>query len=282
MSEDNLIVVLVLFAALLHASWNALVKGGQDKLIVLATANFVGTVFGFVCIFILPFPDAAAWPYLIASAIFHTGYYFYLLNAYEHGDLSQVYPLARGTAPLLITTGAWVFADESISIIGMLGICLASCGIIALSFENGSPFNGKNRAVIPALVTSLWIAAYSVTDGIGGRLAGNVFSYIVWLAFIDGIPIVLYTMRIRGSAEVFGYLRSRWMFGVLGGTFSLLAYGTVIYAMSLGAMGMVSALRETSVIMAALIGIIWFREKLTRIRVIAAIVVTLGVLLIKS
>ncbi len=266
----------MLFAALLHASWNALVKASGDRLVVLCCVNFTGLLIGACLIPFLPFPDARAWPFLIASAVFHTGYYFYLLRAYHHGDLIQVYPLARGAAPLLISIGALAFAGEMLTPASTVGVLLASIGIVSLSFERGAPWRNDGGAVAPALITSLWIAAYSVTDGLGGRASGNVLSYICWLSFIDGWPIALYTAYIRRRGLV-TYFRNHWRYCVAGGASSMTAYGLVIYAMSLGAMGLVSALRETSVIMAAFIGVVYLRERLTRTRLLAAVLVTCGV-----
>ena len=215
---------------------------------------------------------------MLASAVFHTGYYFYLLKAYEHGELVQVYPLARGTAPLLITAGGYLFAGESLGYLALCGILLASVGIISLSLEGRGRRGASNQAVMAALITSCWIAAYSVTDGLGGRSAGNILSYICWLAFIDGWPILLYTLYRRGVAMPC-YFIQHWRYCACGGMFSITAYGLVIFAMSLGAMGMVSALRETSVIMAALIGVWFLKEKISPIRISSVILVTVGVLL---
>ncbi|MFT5113585.1 MAG: drug/metabolite transporter (DMT)-like permease [Parasphingorhabdus sp.] len=271
----------MLLAACLHAAWNALVKAGGDRLVVLACVNFTGVIVGAIGVILLPLPAPEAWPYLIASAIFHTGYYFYLLNAYSKGDLVQVYPLARGSAPLLITFGGYLFAGENMGSLAVCGILLASFGIVSLSFERGWPFGKGNHAVSAALITSLWIAAYSVTDGLGGRLAGNVLSYISWLAFIDGWPIILYTLYRRG-ATLPRYFASHWRYCMTGGVFSLLAYGLIIYAMTMGAMGMISALRETSVIIAALIGVIILKERFTLIRVASVLMVAAGVILMHA
>ena len=280
MSAPDLIVPLVLLAALLHASWNALVKSSGDRLVVLTAVNFTGLVIGACLIPWLPLPAPEAWPYLIASAVFHTAYYAFLLKAYRHGDLSQVYPLARGTAPLLITVGGFLFAGEGLSLLMLAGIMLASVGIISLSFEHGSPFRGAHPAVVPALLTSFWIAAYSVTDGLGGRVSGNVLSYICWLTFLDGWPILIYTLWVR-RGRALQYLRENWRYSTAGGIFSLSAYGVVIYAMSLGAMGLVSALRETSVIMASIIGIVMLKERVTPLRIGSALLVTTGVVLMR-
>lgn len=277
MSSPVFLVLLVLLAAALHATWNALVRASGERLIVLACVNFTGVVVGGLLLAFLPLPHAESWPYLLASAFLHSGYYFYLLRAYDRGELIQVYPLARGTAPLLISIGGAVFAGELLGPVSSLGVVIASVGIISLSFERGPPWRGGNGAVAPALVTSLWIAAYSITDGLGGRASGNVLSYLCWLSFIDGWPLAIYALAQR-RALVFSYLAVHWRYCVAGGLCSMTAYGLVIYAMSLGAMGVVSALRETSVIMAALIGVYYLKERLTRVRLVAVVLVAVGVI----
>ncbi len=273
-------VPLVLLAALLHATWNALVRAGGDRLVVLAGVNFTGVLVGASLLPLLPLPQPGAWPFLALSVIFHTGYYFYLLHAYDRGELIQVYPLARGTAPLLIVGGGYWFAGEVLTGWGMLGVVIASIGIVSLSFERGLPWR-RGGAVMPALITSAWIAAYSITDGLGGRAAGDVLSYICWLSFLDGWPIALYTVY-RRRGRLWGCLRSRWSYCVAGGLSSMTAYGLVIYAMSLGAMGMVSALRETSVIMAAVIGVLFLGERFTAVRGVAVVLVATGVVLMRA
>ncbi len=280
MDSPGVLIPLVLLAALLHASWNALVRASGDRLIVLCCVNFTGVVIGAALVGFLPLPAPAAWPYLLLSALLHTGYYFYLLKAYDRGELIQVYPLARGTAPLLISVGGALFAGEMMGMLAGAGVLVASVGIISLSFERGAPWRQRGSAVLPALATSVWIASYSIADGLGGRASGNVFSYICWLSFIDGWPIALFTLyRRRGL--VFTYLAGHWRFCVTGGMCSMTAYGLVIYAMSLGAMGLVSALRETSVIMAALIGVVFLRERVTAVRIAAAIMVAVGVVMMQ-
>lgn len=281
MESDGLLIPLVLLAALLHAGWNALVRASGDRLVVLACVNFTGVVIGAVMVCFLPLPSRDAWPYLLLSAGLHTGYYFYLLRAYDRGELIQVYPLARGTAPLLISIGGAIFAGELMGPLASAGVLLASAGIISLSFERGPPWRQRGSAVAPALLTSVWIAAYSIADGLGGRASGNVLSYIAWLSFIDGWPIAMYTLYKRGGVVV-TYLRSHWRYCAAGGLCSMTAYGLVIYAMSLGAMGLVSALRETSVIMAAVIGVVFLKERMTAIRLAAACLVAAGVIMMQS
>lgn len=280
MDLSALLIPLVLLAALLHAGWNAFVRASGDRLVVLAGVNIVAMLVGAVLVPFVPLPAPAAWPYILLSVVLHCGYYFYLLKAYDRGELIQVYPLARGSAPLLISIGGMLFAGELLSPLAAAGVLLASVGIISLSFERGPPWRLGNSAVAPALITSVWIAAYSITDGLGGRLSGNALSYICWLSLLDGWPIALYALVLRRGAVASG-LAANWRYCIAGGVFSMTAYGLVIYAMTLGAMGLVSALRETSVIMAAMIGVFYLKERLTRVRLAAVVMVAAGVIVMQ-
>jgi len=275
-SLSPVLILLVLVAALMHAIWNTLVKSGDDQLLTLAAVNFVCSLAGLVIILWVGLPSAASWFYIILSTIIHTGYYFFLLKAYQHGDLSLVYPLARGTAPMLVLLGGILFANEHLPGMGLLGIALASIGIISLGFEKGWRWHRNAKPVLFALGTSIFISAYTITDGIGVRVSEHPISYIAWLFFLDGIPISAYAIyKRRGETKVF--MRLQWKYCLLGGGAAMFAYGIVIYAMSQGAMAMVAALRETSVVMAALIGWLILGEASGGKRVLAAILVAIGV-----
>ena len=271
------IAALVLLAALLHAVWNALVKAGSDRLLVLAAVNAIGMV---AAIPVLPFvalPHSASWLYLLLSCILHYGYYFFLLQAYRVGDLSHVYPLARGTAPLLVALGAMLFAHEILPWAAMIGVVLACLGITSLAFEGGPPWQGDRRALLFALGTSLFIAGYTVVDGIGVRLSNSPLGYISWLFFLDGWILAGYAVYKRGHQQLLRFWHAQWVVCIGGGIASTVAYGLVIYAMSSGAMAAVSALRETSVIMAVLIGAVKLREHVGWRRLSAAGMVVVGV-----
>ena len=266
----------VMTAAMLHATWNALVKSGGDRLLVLAAVNAAGGLAGLVLVLTAELPPAAAWPWLLTSVVLHCGYYFFLVQAYSVGDLALVYPMARGTAPLLVTGGAALLADEVLPAGAMTGVTLACAGIISLAFEDGPPWRRDARALWYALATSGFIASYTVVDGIGVRAAGAAPGYIGWLFLLDALPISLLAL-VRRPGMIRPFLRrERWRC-LGGGLASMIAYGLVIWAMSLGAMGMVSALRETSVLFAVLIGVVLLGERLTLQRVIAAVTVCTGV-----
>ncbi len=276
---SNVILLAVLSAAVLHASWNAVIKVPGDALVRLGIINTTGAL---VALFVIPFvglPDTASWPYLLGSVFVHSAYYISLLGAYRHGDLSQIYPIARGIAPVLVGSGAYLFAGESMSQIGVIGLLIASSGIISLAFSG----NGKSFNMMPVslgLITGLTIASYTILDGIGGRLSGNVVAYIAWLFLLDAIPLLLLVVwRRRNTLAV--ALHHSWKPGLLGGAFSFLAYSLVIWAMTYAPMAEVSALRETSVIFATLIGIFYLGEPLLWIRIFASCIVVAGILIMR-
>ena len=271
---------LVLVAALLHAVWNAFVKIGEDRLTVMALFNITGLIAGCLVIPFVGVPAPEAWPYIIASAVLHTGYYFFLIHAYKHGDLTQVYPLARGCSPLLVAVGAAFSAGEWLTPYGALGLVVACAGIISLAFERGLPWRRDASAVFFALGTSVFIAGYTLTDGTGVRLSGNALAYIAWLLALDGIPLIAYAVWKRGR-RLGSAVCEHWRVGAGAGLASITAYGLVIWAMGVAPMAMVSALRETSVIFAALIGVVVLGEKFGWTRALATFLVVAGVSLLQ-
>ena len=270
------ISLVVLLAAVLHAGWNGLLRAGTDRLWSMTVMCIaIALVCAGLAVFV-PMPAPASWAYAGFSALLHVGYNLFLIRTYRSGDLGQTYPIARGFSPLLVALGAALFARELPDPISLAGVVLVSSGIIALAFQ------GRKVALdsLPyALGTGCFIGAYSVTDGIGARLSGAPVGYTVWLCLLWGVmmPAVYVAMRdwrslIRGPKET-------WT-AAAGGIVSLVAYGIVIFAMSLGPMGPVSALRETSVVFAALIGRFFLKEQLTASRIAACLVVAIGALCI--
>jgi drug/metabolite transporter (DMT)-like permease len=270
------IIALILFAALLHASWNALLRGGADRLwsmTVMCLAVALASVV--MAVFLAP-PAQASWMYAVLSAVLHVGYNLFLVRSYRAGDLGQTYPISRGSSPLLITIAASVFAGERVEMSALLGIALVAGGIISLAF------NGRKLAVpsLPyALGTGCFIAAYSVVDGIGVRLSGAPMAYTVWMCALWGVLMPAVYIGLRGAGNLFT-MRPGFATAFIGGLVSLLAYGIVIYAMSGAPMGAVSALRETSVLFAALIGYFFLGETLTVRKMLACAVIAAGTIII--
>jgi drug/metabolite transporter (DMT)-like permease len=271
---------LVLLAALMHASWNALVKGASDRLLALLLVAAVPGLIGlFAGIFLLPLPARASWLFILLSMLGHGGYYVCLLEAYRLGDLSRVYPLARGGAPLLVAAVSALALGERLAPAALAGLLLITLGTASLAFEAGRPKGGDGRAMLFAGLTAITIAAYTLVDGLGARLSGAPFGYISWVFAADALPLVIAVPFLRGRAAL-PYLRRNWLSGAIGGLLSLAAYGIAIWAMTRGAMGEVAALRETGVIFAALIGTLALGEPFGRRRLAAASAVAAGIVLL--
>ena len=276
---DPLVLTLVLTAAVLHASWNALVKSGGDPWVRLAVVKGVGMVCAAAGLPFVEVPNAEAWPFILGSIAIHQVYFVCVALQYRFGDLSHVYPISRGTAPILVAAAAFIFAGETLSPAGIVAVIVICAAIISLTFESRWRA-GEGKGVFFALCTSVTIGVYTVIDGLGGRTADDVFSYIVYLFLIDGIPFGLLVIFMR--RRVLGpSLKAHWKNGIIGGVLAFLAYALVIWAMTLTPMTYISALRETSVIVAALIGATLLGEPFGRRRVVAAACVAFGVVLLQ-
>ena len=266
---------LVLLAAALHAIWNAVIKGTGDKTIAIGLVALGHMVLGLIGAAILPLPDIKVIPFIIASTLIHWGYYYGLTTAYKFGDLSLIYPIARGISPVIVTFFAFFWIDERLSWVEMGGVLLISSGILFLGLRSLS--NEKSiPALVFALTTGILIAAYSLTDGFGVRLTENPLSYIVWLFIAEGF-IVFYIFG-RFKVRLLKSSFSEIMLGFFAGVISTVAYGLALYAKSLAPLGIVTALRETSVIIATLIGVLWFKEKPIGYRIGAASIVFCGII----
>lgn len=270
------IILLVLFAAVLHASWNALLRSGADRLWSMTVMCLAVAIASTAAALVLVPPAQASWPYAALSAVLHVGYNLFLVRSYRVGDLGQTYPISRGSSPILITIAAAVFAGETPGVGALIGIAMVSGGIISLAFK-------KRRLAVPslpyALGTGCFIAAYSVTDGIGVRLSGAPMAYTAWMCALWGVLMPAVYISLRDAKSLFA-LRPGFAAAFIGGLVSLLAYGIVIYAMSGAPMGAVSALRETSVLFAALIGYFFLGEALTVRKMLACAVIAIGTIMI--
>ncbi|MET0744870.1 MAG: EamA family transporter [Microvirga sp.] len=268
------VTLIVLLAAGMHAGWNALLRASPDRLWSMTTMCIA---IALVCVCLVPvvsMPARASWGYVVVSALLHIGYNLFLVRTYRSGDLGQTYPIARGASPLLVSLGAAVFAGELPDPISMAGVLLVSGGIISLAFQ------GRRLGLdsLPyALGTGCFIGAYSVTDGIGARLSGSAVGYTIWMCLLWGVMMPPVYAMLRDWRSLVRGPRETWT-AAGGGLVSLVSYGIIILAMSLGPMGPVSALRETSVVFAALIGRFFLHERLTAQRITACIIVAIGAL----
>jgi drug/metabolite transporter (DMT)-like permease len=277
---DALALSLVLLAAVLHASWNALVKTGADPFVRLAILNLFCGAAALPMLLASAPPAPASWPYLLGSVAIHHVYYLALAAGYRYGDLSHVYPIARGIAPPLVALCAWLWAGEPQTAGSLLAILLISLAITSLAFGEGWRL-GPLRPLGFALLTGASIAAYTLCDGLGGRLAGDVGGYIAWLFVLDTVPLTV-MVALWKPAALRAQLRTDWKLVSAGGVLAFVAYALVIWAMTIAPMAQVSALRETSVILAALIGTRLLGEPFGRRRVVAASLVALGVILLET
>jgi drug/metabolite transporter (DMT)-like permease len=278
---DAFVFAAVLFAAACHAGWNAAIKRGLDP---LATTVVISVGAALVAAAMLPLvglPAAASWPWCAASVLIHLFYFAALIESYRAGDLGQVYPIARGSAPLMTAAATTVFVGERLGILGWLGIILLVAGVLLLSLRGGRDLARLDRKAVGfALFTAVTICAYSVVDGVGARLAGSANAYTVAL-FVGIAPVmVIYALARRGAAATLAIGR-HWGLGLAGGTLQLGSYGIAIWAMTVAPIAIVAALRETSVLFGAAIAVIFLKEPLRASRIVAAVMIVAGLALIR-
>ncbi len=266
-----LVVGLVLCAALLHATWNAVLRSGADRLWSITVMSLATTAVALPFALVLPLPAPPSWPYLCFSSALQIGYSLFLVLTYRHAELGQAYPIVRGSVPLLVTLGAAVFAGERLTALSLSGIALVSFGIMSLAVRGGA----RKRSVAAALATGLFIASYTVTDGMGARLAGNAQAYAIWICLLYGVLMPLIFLAVRGKLTI-DLGSSDTVRAAVGGMISLLGYAVVVWAMTLSPIGPVSALRETSIVFAALIGRVFLKEALTIRRLAACVGIAAG------
>lgn len=275
------VALLVLLAAALHAAWNVLVKIGGDRLLVQTTIIGTGSLASALLLPFVALPNPESVPFLVASVAVHNVYFFFLLRSYAVGDLSQVYPIARGTSPLVVALLAGPLAGEQLFATGYLGATLVTLGIASLASGRRAMEDG--RAVTYALITGLLIASFTLIDGIGIRRAESALSFIFWMQALEIVPLGGFVLLFRRE-RVRPFLATNGVRGVLGGmlggVMAATAYALVLWAYSRAALAPVSALRETSVVMAALLGALSLGEPFGLRRVVASAVVVLGVALL--
>ena len=280
MALDLHLTLLVLAAAVIHATWSALVKASGEHFLTLMIIIGTGSLLAATALPALSFPPRAAWPYLAAAFVLHQGYYLFMLLSYRVGDLNQVYPVARGIAPLVVAGLAAAFAGEVPNGGGVVGIVAVSVGIAGLAFSGGPP---RGRALAPiamAAATGLFLGTFTVVDGIGVRLSASSWDFIAWLLFLNGLPMAAVALALRRD-RLRVYLSGRWKTAFGGGILSALGFAIVLYALGRGGMAHVAALRETSVLFAALIGSLTLHEPLGLRRTVAAAIIAAGLVLLQ-
>lgn len=275
------VLAAVLFAALLHAVWNALIKVSGDRLVVIAVTTIASSLLAVPFLFLLPFPAAAAWPYLMLTVGLHSGYMLLLVRAYGLGDFAQIYPLSRGSAPLLTALLGFLLLGETMTLSELLGMALIVSGIFALAAERIAGIRQLSRAaLLYSLLTGVFITAYSLVDGSGARVAGNSFSYIAWLFFLDGWVVPILTVWRRPRSLLISALRDVWKVGLLVALLSTVGYAMVVWGFSQERIAPVAVLRETSVLFAMLISVFVLKERLSLLRITIVILIVSGIVLL--
>jgi drug/metabolite transporter (DMT)-like permease len=278
---DAFVFTAVLFAAACHAGWNATIKRGLDPLASTVAISLGAALVSLLALPVVGLPAREAWPWVLASIAIHLVYFAALIESYRTGDMGQVYPIARGSAPLMTATVTTLFVGESLGLVGWLGIVLLAAGVLLLSLRGGRDLAKLNRRAVGfALFTAVTICAYSVVDGIGARLAGSANAYSAAL-FVGIGPVMAFYALTRGGIPALGYIKRLWLTGLAGGALQLSSYGIAIWAMTLAPIAIVAALRETSVLFGVLIAVIVLREPLRAGRMAAAFLIVCGLVLVR-
>ena len=274
---DPIVFWVVLGAAVMHATWNAVVKVGLDRFSLMLLLSLVQSGLALALLALFPLPAAASWGWLAASAVLHAGYKIFLIQAYEHGDLGQVYPLARGTAPLIVALVSMAVLGEVMGATKTAAVVAIGLGVIVMSMRSGPDMLALPRLALTwALGTACFTAAYTLVDGAGSRLSGSASGFTMFIFIGDGVCMALYALAARGRSAFRGLLPA-WRSGVLAGALSLGSYWIAIWAFTQAPIAMVAALRETSVLFAMLISVIVLREATGPWRWLAAALIGAGV-----
>ncbi|WP_329004334.1 DMT family transporter [Kribbella sp. NBC_00709] len=271
------VILVVLGAAVLHATWNAMAHGAPDRVAGLALFELAAGVIGLVAVLVMGLPPAGTWGYIVASALLHLAYLGGLLASYQLGQFSQMYPLARGTSPWVVAVVSIVVLNQHLAVIELAGVLLISAGLIGLVFI-GRPGRRQLPALLAAFGTGLMIASYTVVDGVAVHKM-PVATYMGWVFMLQGFAVPLAVVFWRGP-QAFNLPRPAILSGLFGGVVSMAAYGLVLWAQTRGTLAAIAALRETSIIFGALIGTLFFNERFGPKRAAAAAVVVTGIILI--
>lgn len=274
------VFLIILCAAIVHAAWNALVKADGDRLKFLRIMLLTHVI---LSLFLIPFvsiPAAPAWPYLLASSVVSVGYVLFLAQAYRSGDLSHAYPLARGTAPLIVAAVSTLFLGEKLGLASQIAVLLIGLGITSLSLTRGAEGFRDLRMIGYALGTGAFIATYTLLDGLGARAAGSAHGYVVWLSFVASVAIVAVLFWMQRHDPAPASRRTR-LTAIVSGFAAYAASWVVIWAMTVAPVPLVSALRETGIVFAVAIGVVFLKERLNLMRLASIIMTLIGTAMLK-
>jgi drug/metabolite transporter (DMT)-like permease len=271
-----IVIGLALFAAILHATWNALLRSGGDRLWTVTVMSSASTVFALPFLLIYPLPASGAWLYIVLSAILQVGYSIFLIAAYRYGELGQVYPIVRGTVPLLVTSGGFIITGDKLNSYQIAGVVLIALGIMSLALGKG---RASTSSILFALVTGAIIAAYATVVSVGVRQTGQSGAYTAWVLVLYGAFLTVTSLAMRRRLMVSFRSPETWK-AIGGGLVAMVAYSIVVAAFAFGPAGPITALRETSVVFAVLIGWMFLGEILTARRIFACLIVAAGAILL--
>jgi drug/metabolite transporter (DMT)-like permease len=279
---DLNIILIVLAAAAMHAGWNAIAKTGADPFLSICLIGIFGGMATMTLLPFLPAPSRELWLWIVGSALIHTGYKLFLIQAYKAGDLSQVYPLARGTAPLIVAIVSIFFLNESLNDAQIVGVVVLVSGIWLMAIRGSATLGRLDRkAVFFAITTSMFIATYTIIDGLAGRIAPTVLSFLAYMTSLDGILMAIAFISIRGTSNL-RQIAPFWRQGLIGGIMSNTAFALSIWAMKMAPIALVAALRETSIIFAVLIARVVLKERMTGWRIAAALLIATGIIFMRT
>lgn len=271
------VFAIIMLGAALHATWNAVVKGGDNKLLTTCMIASIASLIASAVIPFLELPSKESWPFIGASVILQVVYFVLVASTYRIADMSQTYPIMRGTAPLLVATASVGLLSESLSAFAWLGIAIICIGILSMA---ATPGIGQRKGLLLALVNAAVIAGYTLIDGVGVRKSGAPAAYTLWIFLLTGIALALWACAVR-RREFWRYLARHWRPGVIGGFGTVVSYGLALWAMTAAPIATVSALRETSILFGVMISALVLKEQLTRRRIMAACIIAGGAIVLR-
>jgi drug/metabolite transporter (DMT)-like permease len=273
------VFIAVIFAALLHAGWNVIVKSNADRLLSLTVLQSFMALMGAGMVVGFGFPGHHVWPWALASGVLHLGYNLFLVRAYRHADLSVVYPIARGAAPLMTLLGSVFLTQDAVGVWMAAAIVILVVGLILTGLGRQSP-GADPYALYYALGTACWIASYTLVDGLGARASGNALGFAGVIFVFDGLFILAAASWMRGRSLIAGF-KSNWRSGLVGGAASCTAYGIAVWAMTQAPIASVAALRETSIVFVLVLSARILKEKLGWQRIIGGFMIVTGASLLR-
>jgi len=268
---------IVLVAAVLHASWNAIVKAGKNTVLTMVLVTASAALWAVVLLPVLPSPSPESWPYIALSAALQIVYFALVARIYRIADMSQTYPIMRGAAPLIVALAGTLFLDEALSSPAWLGVCIICSGILIMLWSGGLK---SREGLILALLNALVISGYTLVDGIGVRLSAAPASYTLWIFLITGASIGCWATLTQWS-QTRNYLRLNWHLGAVGGLGTLVSYGLALYAMTQAPVAVVAALRETSILFSAVISWLILKEHITVVRCVSVCLIAIGAITLR-